>query len=204
MPASLTASVTADRAESLLPVLTACASKNERCPTNQELGKLIKARSEAVIIALQLLEEQGRIAVDRHSNYRVVTILATGQKTAMPVYKSRMKAPKVRATILPATTVKVLALVREAEAKDVRRPSETAMAETCGVSRNTISRALRSLEDDGTIDKLPPRPKAKRVRKRVARILPFRYADDWQEGMRIGSIELLKALQREHPERLAA
>jgi hypothetical protein len=75
------------RLERAYAMLHAAAEAGKQCPTNDELATELcfSSTSRAVELVAQL-EKEGRIKVERFkSGGRIVEIVATGKKTAVPV-----------------------------------------------------------------------------------------------------------------------
>ncbi|PZQ55280.1 MAG: hypothetical protein DI555_07995 [Novosphingobium pentaromativorans] len=72
-----------DRATKLLELLTRCAAEGRAAPSNADLTAFLQLdRANTVPRIMQRLEERGLIVVERYSCSRIVTIVATGQRTA--------------------------------------------------------------------------------------------------------------------------
>ncbi len=70
-------------------ILSGAASRGEICPTNREIGNMLGSVSlDAAADRFNRLAQTGLIAVARYGAWRVVTICATGQKTATPPQNS--------------------------------------------------------------------------------------------------------------------
>lgn len=70
------------RAGKIFAIIRQCAERGEACPTNAVLGERFGVRPNLISRAINFLECNGMIAVERASDRRVVTICATGQRTA--------------------------------------------------------------------------------------------------------------------------
>jgi hypothetical protein len=84
----------AERAEKVFAILKHAAARGERCPHNALLAERFGCGTSTIDGALKLLQAEGKILVQRGTYHRVVTILATGQKTAGQV---RRQQPASRA-----------------------------------------------------------------------------------------------------------
>lgn len=93
MSAPLPASVIARRTEALYELLCDVARKGEVCPIGADLADAVGAPQTTTYALLKRLEQAGRITITIHhrrvasntSNvYRVIGIVATGQRTAHP------------------------------------------------------------------------------------------------------------------------
>ena len=74
-----------DRA--VLRAIERAANAEAQCPTNRTLCELIGSASESTPVnALRRLREAGFIEVERYGTTRVVTIVATGRRTAGDVH----------------------------------------------------------------------------------------------------------------------
>lgn len=75
----------AQREVRLYAELTRVAALGELCPTADELSELLCTNSVgATVFVMQRLERRGLIKVERFQKGRIVTICATGEKTARP------------------------------------------------------------------------------------------------------------------------
>lgn len=76
----------------MFAVLTRAAALGEACPTCEYFAGLFGEEEGGVVsttvLVMQRLERQGLIHVERFQRSRVVTILATGQRTAEPKNKT--------------------------------------------------------------------------------------------------------------------
>lgn len=71
-----------ERDAKLLELLTRCAAEGRVAPSNAELTSLLKLeRANTVPRIVKRLEERGLIVVERYSCSRIITIVATGQRT---------------------------------------------------------------------------------------------------------------------------
>lgn len=69
----------------ILDEIEKAARAGQPCPTNIELSHTLGAAStSAANNAVSRLQDLGLIKIERGSNWRVITILATGQHTAKP------------------------------------------------------------------------------------------------------------------------
>lgn len=75
------------RAGKIFALIRQAAERGERCPTNRTLGERFGVVDRVVCDALHFLESCGMIRVERGNDTRVVTIVATGQRTAGKVCK---------------------------------------------------------------------------------------------------------------------
>lgn len=88
MPASQDAQEHAvQRAGRIFAVIKRAADAGETCPTNDTLAERFSCGTTSIVNALAFLEAAGMIAVARGNAQRVVTIIATGHKTAGTVGK---------------------------------------------------------------------------------------------------------------------
>lgn len=82
------------KAMTILQVLKACANAGLQCPTNAALAERSGYRSTASVAnAVSFLATCGFISVERMNHTRIVTICATGKRTADPCI-SRSKGQK--------------------------------------------------------------------------------------------------------------
>lgn len=72
------------RCSAALEAIEQAAENNLPCPTNEELALVLGGRANTACEALQRLESQGVITVERFTRYRIVTICETGKQTAAP------------------------------------------------------------------------------------------------------------------------
>lgn len=70
------------RAGKIFAILRETAERGEVCPTNDILAERFGCGTTVIVNALAFLEGAGMIAVERGSDKRVVTILASGKRTA--------------------------------------------------------------------------------------------------------------------------
>jgi DNA-binding FadR family transcriptional regulator len=71
------------RAQKLFRIISQAADHGERCPTNKMLAERIGYKSASTVgEAISFLAVAGMITVERANNARVITITATGKKTA--------------------------------------------------------------------------------------------------------------------------
>jgi SOS-response transcriptional repressor LexA len=90
-----------------------CAEQGERCPTNDDICERLGFNSPASATRLVAdLEADGLIRVERFHHARVVTIVATGEKTA-PVVSKPKKPATVQAARPPAIPAAIVAAARE-------------------------------------------------------------------------------------------
>src|SRR5688572_4142661 len=82
------------RAAKIFALLKQAAERREPCPTNRTLGERFGCGDQAIVSAFYFLEANGMIAVERGNDRRVVTIAATGQRTAGRVRKPHWSARK--------------------------------------------------------------------------------------------------------------
>jgi DNA-binding GntR family transcriptional regulator len=75
------------RAAKIFAIVRQAAERGEPCPTNHVLRQRFACSDGSVVRALDFLEANGMIRVERGRSSRVVTISATGQKTAGSVDK---------------------------------------------------------------------------------------------------------------------
>lgn len=80
--------------------LTRCAELGLPCPTADDLACLIGEEDggaiSTTVLVMQRLEKQGLIHVERYQRSRVVTIMATGKKTAEPKNKAPHWRDRIR------------------------------------------------------------------------------------------------------------
>lgn len=83
MSASLAAQEHAvERAAKIFALLRQAAERGETCPSNAILAERFGMRTGVIVSAFNFLVCNGMIEVERTSNARVVTICATGKRTA--------------------------------------------------------------------------------------------------------------------------
>lgn len=88
MPASQEAQEHAvHRAANIFALIKQAAERGEACPTNTVLRERFGVGQSPISNAFAFLEANGMISVERSNDRRVVTILATGQRTAGKVGK---------------------------------------------------------------------------------------------------------------------
>jgi hypothetical protein len=80
----------------LLAVLEQTADMGAYCPTNREIAERLGTDQLSVGGLIEALESRRFIRVERTTNSRVVTILATGKATADPQWKTRRRAGQKR------------------------------------------------------------------------------------------------------------
>lgn len=71
-----------ERAAKIFTLIKQAAQRGEVCPTNAILGERFGVRPKSISSSLSFLEANGMIEVERGNAWRVVTICATGAKTA--------------------------------------------------------------------------------------------------------------------------
>ena len=72
-----------ERTRRILAIIKQCAELGEPCPTNSVLAERMGLNSTAQIVrSIQFLEASGMIEVQRGASSRVITICATGARTA--------------------------------------------------------------------------------------------------------------------------
>lgn len=82
-----------ERAAKIYGVLKAAAERGSECPENGTLAERFSCSPGVIVRSLHYLEANGMIRVERGIRPRVVTIIATGKKTALiPPYKVKRKA----------------------------------------------------------------------------------------------------------------
>lgn len=78
-----TKAAAAARDADILDRLTRCAREGRPCPTNAELAVVLGVEgTTGACNALKRLEQSGLIKVERFAVHRIVTIVATGERTA--------------------------------------------------------------------------------------------------------------------------
>lgn len=82
------------RAGKIFAILKQAAERGEACPTNAALRERFGVGQSVISNALAFLEANGMISVERGNDQRVVTIRATGHKTAGEVRKPHWSARK--------------------------------------------------------------------------------------------------------------
>lgn len=204
MPVKNKAPLPSERAAIIFDAINNAAENGEPCPTTKELSKAIRSRKELMFPALKALQEQGKIQVETLSSYRLVTICKTGKRTTVPHRQRRSDIQPKSPSVMGQTMGNVLDAIRAAEDAGLPRPSGKSMAETFGVARMTVTRALSALLEQGVISPAAPREKSLKTRATVARFPPVYKEDNWEDCIRIGTNALLKAIGQHHPERLAA
>ena len=75
---------TEGRMEAVYDVLNSAAEKGIECPSNPVLSACLNMGDSTVSVNVNRLVKAGKIIVERQSNYRVVTIIATGKQTKRP------------------------------------------------------------------------------------------------------------------------
>lgn len=70
------------RASRIFAIIRDAADRGERCPTNAALAERFGVGTTTIVNALHFLESCGMIEVAPSSSSRVVTIRATGKRTA--------------------------------------------------------------------------------------------------------------------------
>jgi DNA-binding transcriptional regulator YhcF (GntR family) len=81
------------KAQKLFRIISQAADYGHQCPSNKILAERIGYKSAArVADAISFLSTAGMITVERANNARVVTITATGKKTAGEVEKPHHSA----------------------------------------------------------------------------------------------------------------
>jgi DNA-binding FadR family transcriptional regulator len=75
------------RAGNIYGVLKQAAARRETCPTNTVLAERFSCGTTVIVNAIAFLEANGMITVDRGGHNRVVTIIATGERTLGRVTK---------------------------------------------------------------------------------------------------------------------
>ncbi len=75
------------RAAKIFGIIKQAAERGESCPTNRNLGERFGCGDTPIVNALVFLEANGMIEVERGNDRRVVTIRATGERTAGRVGK---------------------------------------------------------------------------------------------------------------------
>lgn len=70
------------RAGKIFAIIRGCAERGEPCPSNATLAERFACGTTVIVNALHFLETAGMILVERGRDCRVVTIRATGQRTA--------------------------------------------------------------------------------------------------------------------------
>ena len=100
MSAPASAETMAQRDEALYALLCETARKGEVCPVGSELARAVDAPESSANALLKRLERQGLITVKVHyasvgggrvNVYRVVGIVATGQRTGPPERGSQLQ-----------------------------------------------------------------------------------------------------------------
>lgn len=96
MPASQEAQAHAvERAARIFGLLKAVAARGDVCPTNALLRERFGVGDQSIVSAFHFLESNGMITVERGNARRVVTIRATGQRTAGTVTKMHWSARRM-------------------------------------------------------------------------------------------------------------
>lgn len=75
------------RAAKIFAIIKAAAERGESCPTNAVLRERFGCADQAIASAFGFLEANGMIVVERGNDHRVVTIRASGHRTAGAVKK---------------------------------------------------------------------------------------------------------------------
>lgn len=76
----------------VLDAIIGAAERGEPCPTNNFLKTCLGYNSQSSVCHLvKRLEQHGLILVERFSAHRIVTVLATGKKTAEPNHPGHRK-----------------------------------------------------------------------------------------------------------------
>lgn len=84
-----------ERQDRVFAMLERAAVGGLECPTNQQIARLVGARSIASAARIvAALEKARRIKVIRLQNYRVVEIVATGKRTMAQGLVNRWAVPK--------------------------------------------------------------------------------------------------------------
>lgn len=82
MPASIEAQEHAvARAAKIFGLIKQAAQRGERCPTNPMLAERFGVKPNSISRAVNFLEANGMIEVERGNDWRKVTIVATGERT---------------------------------------------------------------------------------------------------------------------------
>lgn len=71
-----------DRAAKVFAIVKQAAERGEACPTNKVLAERFGCRPNTISRCFNFLEAAGMVSVERFSDSRIVTIRATGKKTA--------------------------------------------------------------------------------------------------------------------------
>lgn len=78
----------------ILALIDEAASRGEKCPSNYTMADAIGYAANSISTLIQHLEGKGYITVERGNAKRVVTILATGARTA-GFTEPKFKRPKM-------------------------------------------------------------------------------------------------------------
>lgn len=106
-----------------LAMIEKAAAANERCPTNTEIARAVGGKSmNTGSQAIARLEAEGLIAVERGNISRVVTIVASGARTAGKVVRQRAYGPGSRPPTDPDRRERRRAAVSIASAGHVTNP----------------------------------------------------------------------------------
>lgn len=94
------------RTNKILELITAAADSDAPCPTNRVLCRAIGVSSSATVSTMiETLENRGAIRVERMNDARVVEIVATGRKTAVPQKWAAFEGPATPAQRGPRNKV---------------------------------------------------------------------------------------------------
>lgn len=74
------------RAGKIFALVRQAAERGEPCPTNAALGERFGCGRARIVAAFDFLASNGMITVERGSDWRVVTITASGKATHRPHY----------------------------------------------------------------------------------------------------------------------
>lgn len=108
-----------DAEKVLLGMIADAAAKGAACPSNADMALALGFTPQSVINIMKRLEKAGTIIVRRASQSRIVTIVATGERTAGEIVRERVYAGR-KVTTAKARFAKALA--ESTHTNDLRVP----------------------------------------------------------------------------------
>lgn len=182
----------------VLGMLTEAAARGEPCPGNRALADALGLRgANAATSRVSALERAGHITVERLPAARIVTITATGARTAEPDTSRRSTSPVAREAV-------VMAMLAKAAAMGDLCPSNNVLAVAAGTAPSNAGRLVASLEARGLIHVERGRHGRRIVTIAATGEQTARPLEPWREARRRDISRLAEAMAQGAPSLRAA